>query len=195
MNSHAVLLDSDRASLGTATSLAQGSELTATNGFVLGASKTLFAAGTNRPRSLRQRWHHQRTGCRWYSSVVRWRLGRAGLFTGNIQFAGEFSPGTSPATVSIARTATLAPTATLRIEIGGTTFRITRPGGGQRQATLSGTLDLDLINGFQPALGDSFTVMTFGSRAGDFANILPTSRPPRQTSVHAQQCRAQRFRL
>jgi hypothetical protein len=34
------------------------------------------------------------------------------------------------------------------------------------QATLDGTLRVTLIEGFQPQSGDSFTIMTFGSRTG-----------------------------
>jgi hypothetical protein len=39
------------------------------------------------------------------------------------------------------------------------------------QATLAGTLDINLTGGFDPAVGETFTVMTFGSRSGDFTAI------------------------
>ena len=43
-------------------------------------------------------------------------------------------------------------------------------------AGLDGTLDLELVGGFTPVVGDRFTVMTFGSRSGTFpivqGNIL-----------------------
>ena len=38
-------------------------------------------------------------------------------------------------------------------------------------ATLDGMLNLALVNGFSPAIGNSFQVMTFGSRTGQFATI------------------------
>jgi len=38
-------------------------------------------------------------------------------------------------------------------------------------ASLNGTLDIDLIEGFQPSFGDTFTFMTFGSRAGEFGTV------------------------
>ena len=38
-------------------------------------------------------------------------------------------------------------------------------------ATLDGTLSISLIGGFIPSLGDSFEVMTFSSRAGEFSKI------------------------
>jgi hypothetical protein len=37
-------------------------------------------------------------------------------------------------------------------------------------ATMDGVLDVDLINGFQPALGNTSSVLAFGSRVGDFGN-------------------------
>src|SRR5262249_10637702 len=41
-------------------------------------------------------------------------------------------------------------------------------------ANLAGTLTVNLTNGFSPSLNDSFTVLTFGSRNGDFgAKNLP----------------------
>ncbi len=38
-------------------------------------------------------------------------------------------------------------------------------------ATLSGALNISLINGFTPNPGDSFQIMTFGSRSGTFTTI------------------------
>jgi hypothetical protein len=39
------------------------------------------------------------------------------------------------------------------------------------QATLDGTLTVNLINGFVPNSGDSFPVLTFGSGTGVFATV------------------------
>ena len=36
---------------------------------------------------------------------------------------------------------------------------------------LDGTLDISLIGGFDPNIGDSFQVMTFGSRSGNFVTV------------------------
>ncbi len=69
----------------------------------------------------------------------------------------------------------------LNIEIGGTS-----PGTGYDQlvitgtATLGGTLNVSLINGFTPASGDTFQILTFASRGGStFAatNIDPRFGP------------------
>jgi hypothetical protein len=68
----------------------------------------------------------------------------------------------------------------LRVRIGGLT-----PGTDfdqlnvTGQATLDGTLTVNLINGFVPDSGQSFTVLTFGSGSGVFARI--TGDGPRFT--------------
>jgi hypothetical protein len=58
----------------------------------------------------------------------------------------------------------------LSIELGGTTagtqYDQLRVGGS---ATLNGALNVSLVPGFLPADGNSFQVLTFGSRSGDFA--------------------------
>jgi hypothetical protein len=62
--------------------------------------------------------------------------------------------------------------ALLNCALGGTT-----PGTGHGQlqvagtVTLNGALSVDLTNGFSPALNDSFTVLTAGTRNGTFANF------------------------
>jgi len=57
---------------------------------------------------------------------------------------------------------------TVSVEIGGTGAsqfgRLNIPG----TATLAGNLSLAVVNGFSPAIGNSFQVMTFGSRTGQF---------------------------
>jgi hypothetical protein len=56
--------------------------------------------------------------------------------------------------------------AALDIDIAGpSTYGALTVGG---TATLAGTLNLALLNGFTPAPGTSFTILTFGSRSGDF---------------------------
>jgi hypothetical protein len=69
--------------------------------------------------------------------------------------------------------------AALEIELGGLT-----PGtqhdqiniGGQ--ATLNGTLDIELINSFTPTLGQQFQIMTFGSRVGMFPTVTGADFSP-----------------
>ena len=56
--------------------------------------------------------------------------------------------------------------ATLDIDIAGPTAYGTLTVSGT--ATLAGTLKVVLVNGFTPAPGASFTILTFGARSGDF---------------------------
>jgi hypothetical protein len=63
--------------------------------------------------------------------------------------------------------------ALLNCALGGTTVGT---GYGRLQVagtvTLNGSLSVDLTNGFSPALNDSFTVLTAGTRSGTFANFF-----------------------
>jgi hypothetical protein len=65
-----------------------------------------------------------------------------------------------------------SPTATLEVQISAC------PDTGQfgqlvvaGQASLAGTLTVTLLNGFVPQVGDSYQVLTFGTRTGDFDTI------------------------
>ena len=90
---------------------------------------------------------------------------------GDIFFEGDLRPGNSPASVNFENNVSFGSAAGLKIELGGTA-----PGTGYDQVHVTGALSLDgslnvsLINGFAPGLGNQFTVLTFGSRSGDFAS-------------------------
>jgi Dockerin type I domain len=83
---------------------------------------------------------------------------------GTAHFNGGLAPGASPANVAFEGNVALADMNTLFIEIGGAA-----PGTQYDQltiagsATLDGTLNLSLINGFTPTIGQQFTVLTAGS--------------------------------
>lgn len=95
--------------------------------------------------------------------------------TGTTMFLNTFSPGNSPAIVNVTGNMILTGTATLQIEIGGFT-----PGAEHDQVNvgqtlaLGGRLDITNWNGFQILPGDEFTVLTFGTRANDFASMTFT---------------------
>jgi T5SS/PEP-CTERM-associated repeat protein len=89
----------------------------------------------------------------------------------NVIITGTDAPGFSPATVY---RGSVTYAGTLEIEVGGLTpgsFDIINHSG---TATLGGTLDLSLINGFAPGLGDTFQFLTAASRVGEFASVLGT---------------------
>jgi phage baseplate assembly protein gpV len=99
-------------------------------------------------------------------------LSGAGTVNGNVTNAGKVSPGGDGAAgvLTINGTYTQTDSGVLLIELGGTTA-----GTGYDQlkvsgaASLAGTLTVSLLDSFTPASGDSFQVLTFASRTGDFA--------------------------
>ena len=101
-----------------------------------------------------------------------------GTITANVTNSALIVVGGTGAagTLSITGNYTQTATGTLRMEIGGLTAgtqfdRLTITG----IATLGGTLDLLLINAFDPLIGDLFQIMTFASRGGTFTNITGTA--------------------
>ena len=40
-----------------------------------------------------------------------------------------------------------------------------------QQAIISGTLDISLTGGYEPTIGDTFVIMTFPSRSGEFDTV------------------------
>ena len=101
----------------------------------------------------------------------------AGSTTGNIHYAGSYSPGNSPAAVS-AENIFMDPTSTLIMEIAGT-------GAGSQYdqlnisgtANLAGTLDIEVLNGFVPTAGQTFNLFN-GALQGDFSNFIVTGQDP-----------------
>jgi hypothetical protein len=96
-------------------------------------------------------------------------LAGAGTVTGHVtNTAGSIAPGASAGLLEIEGDYAQGEDGTLAIELDG---------GGNDQleisgaATLAGTLDLSLINGFEPAVGQAFTLLTHASRSGTFDTI------------------------
>jgi hypothetical protein len=83
---------------------------------------------------------------------------------GTAHFNGGIAPGASPAEVSFEGSLALADTNTLFVEIAGNTpgsqyDRLTIAGS----ASLDGTLNVSLVNGFTPGSGQQFTILAAGS--------------------------------
>ncbi|MBL8878540.1 MAG: autotransporter-associated beta strand repeat-containing protein [Phycisphaerales bacterium] len=103
-------------------------------------------------------------------------LSGTGRIGGPVSNQGLVSPGASAGTLALLNNYTQEPGGSLQIEIGGTL-----PGSQHDRldvtgaAQLSGALHVTLINGYAPAPGDSFVVLTAGSVGGSFAVVnLPT---------------------
>ena len=112
------------------------------------------------------------------TAVFFGQVSGAGSFTGGGAkfFEGGYGPGNSPALVLLDGPVTFGNTNTLKIELGGTTpgtqFDQVHVAG---QLALAGTLNVSLINGFTPALGNTFDILDFGTLTGSFSSIqLPT---------------------
>jgi RHS repeat-associated protein len=95
-----------------------------------------------------------------------------GSIKGNVTNAGSLDLGTAPGSLSVTGNYTQAATGTLGVKLGGTA-----PGSQYDQvhvtgsATLGGTLDISLVNGFGPSAGQAFQVLSYAGSGGSFAAI------------------------
>jgi hypothetical protein len=118
------------------------------------------------------------------NGTVSIQFGRSAYFYGNVNGAGGytgtgtavylagFSPGNSPATVGFQGDVMLGDTASLTIELGGTTtgtqYDHVNIGG---KLSLGGTLSVSLINSFMPSRLNKFDVLDWGTRSGTFSTL------------------------
>jgi autotransporter-associated beta strand protein len=182
VGSNAVLiLSADAAILGSQTNIGAGGSLTTLNGAQLGnptsldTSKVLTAIGnaTINGNFVNNGLVNGPTGSGQELTFTQAVQG-AGSTTGNVEYAGSYKVGNSPAAVSV-QDVLFDSTSTLILDVSGDV-----PGSGYDQlnisgmATLNGTLELDLLNGFTPSAGESFHILS-GSTTGSFAHeVLPS---------------------
>lgn len=99
-------------------------------------------------------------------------LAGRGTIAANVTSSGTTAPGTSAGALTINGMFTQTAAGQLDIEVGGLL-----PGDEHDQlvvtgaATLDGTLTVSFIDGFVPAIGQTFTVMTYPSRTGNFVAV------------------------
>jgi hypothetical protein len=97
-----------------------------------------------------------------------------GTVNGNLQSSGIITPGKSAATTGILTTAgafTQNAAGSLDIAIGGTAAGTKYDELNATTANLGGNLNIDLINGFVPAVGATFKVVNFNSGLGQFSAV------------------------
>ena len=102
------------------------------------------------------------------------RLGGTGGIAGNVTNQGLISPGNSPGELIVDGDFTQGSGGTVLMEIAGTApdaYDILSISG---PASLDGTLQLTLLNGFIPSPTDQFTILTAGSLQGLFNNAQST---------------------
>ncbi len=99
-------------------------------------------------------------------------LGGSGTVTADVSNSGRVSPGNSPGILTVNGTYRQTATGALNLEIGGATA------GSQYEqlnvsaaATLGGTLNVSLVNGFAPGGGQTFNVLTSSAVSGSFATL------------------------
>ena len=184
VDQHSVsLLDANEAVLGSQTTLGNGATpgtLSAANGLLVDFGNNVSGFGTINTPNLASKVFTLN------GSVVGNSPGNPITLTGyvkgvgsltNVNIAGTYSPGFSPAAVTVG-SVSYTGTSTTIVELGGTA-----PGTQHDQinhvgtAALGGTLDVQFINAFVPAVGNSFTIMTAtGGFTGSFATqVLPAA--------------------
>jgi hypothetical protein len=95
-----------------------------------------------------------------------------GTINASVTSSGQVSPGSPTGILAINGDYTQTSSGILNVALGGLT-----PGTKYDQlvtsghATLDGTLDITLINGFTPSAGDVFTILTYSAFSGQFATI------------------------
>ncbi len=94
-----------------------------------------------------------------------------GAVAGQLYNSGVLNPGASPGLITTGSFSN-APAGQLLLELGGLVagtnhdqIRVTGT------ASLTGLVQVALVNGFTPTVGNSFTVMTYTARSGVFENI------------------------
>jgi hypothetical protein len=91
---------------------------------------------------------------------------------GNVFIEGDARPGFSPGVMSFGGDVSFGPFASVAIELAGTTT-----GTEYDQLVvigdlaLDGTLEVSLINGFIPSVGQSFNILDWGGLAGTFSSL------------------------
>jgi len=94
-------------------------------------------------------------------------LDGTGAITGNLTNAALVTPGDAPGILSINGNYTQTAAGALDIGLAGPASSGQLAVSGT--ATLAGTLNLVLTNGFTPKAGAWFTILTFAARSGDFS--------------------------
>lgn len=104
------------------------------------------------------------------SAILR---GNGGTLLGDLLNGGTVAPGASPGTITVGGEYSQLAGGKLVIEIGGLTpgidFDVLDVTGA---ASLDGTLEVVLINGFLPQLTDVFQFLLAGSIEGGFSNLV-----------------------
>jgi len=103
-------------------------------------------------------------------------LNGSGKILGSLINSGTLSPGNSPGKFTIAGNYTANSTAIHQVEIASanlydTISIVSDPSFPSGNAALNGALQVNLLNGYIPSLGDTFRIFSFTSSTGVFASV------------------------
>lgn len=98
-------------------------------------------------------------------------LSGGGTVQGNLVNGGEVNPGASAGMLTVTRDFTQQSGGALNIQLGGMGDSEFDQLIVTETASLAGTLNVTLIDGFVPDAGETFEVLTFASRTGDFTTM------------------------
>lgn len=183
-SNNVLLLDADVAELGELTTIGAGGKLVSLNGMRLGPAASvdpMLVLDVLAEATVDGAFRNNGTvngpgGSDWLTFVDD--VTGAGSYTGNICFSDDYSPGNSAAAVGFENLSLEGPV-DLWMEVGGLVQ------GAEYDHLdvsgdlfLDGTLDVTLISGFNPSLGDDFDLFDWGSLTGAFDAVnLPTLAP------------------
>ena len=102
-------------------------------------------------------------------------LAGGGTVYGNVtNYGGDVSPGDPlgvPGVLTVSNNYMQTPSASLTVQIGGTNPNQVSVLNVLGNANLRGALDPELVNGFDPDIGQSFTILGYASVTGSFSHI------------------------
>jgi hypothetical protein len=98
-----------------------------------------------------------------------------GTIKGNVSnTGGTVKPGDAPGTLTISGNYTQSSNGILEIELGGTQQGISYDLlDVTAKASLAGELEVKLVDGFTPTVGETFDFLTYATHSGQFSEILP----------------------
>ncbi len=93
----------------------------------------------------------------------------SGVILGDVQNGGQIAPGQSPGDITIQGSYTQTVSGTLTMELGIAAQDFLTVTG---TAALTGTLEINLLEGYTPAPADSFQILAYTSHTGEFGTLL-----------------------
>jgi hypothetical protein len=167
VGSHVVTVnDSNQAVLGSLTTL-NGGELAAPNGVLLREGNNIAGSGLISADVTSHGYIYGDLAGLELSGEVTGR----GSFGGTVDFTHVYAPGSSP-TIAYHEDSTFTDTSTLQIELGGLIAGSQFDKLIAEDLSLDGTLQVTLIDGFVPEIGNTFDIFDFTSLADETFNAI-----------------------